>query len=144
MGSNLETVGKIYEAFGRGDVPFILAQLADDVQWESWNDSTAQKAGVPWLAPRQGPEAVPGFFQIAGGRQITDFRVLALLDGGDNVGVEVEIAADIPATGAHLHDEEFHLWSFNAAGKMIRMRHYTDTAKHIAAAGVGQTATATS
>lgn len=30
----IETVQQIYAAFGRGDVPFILSQLADDVEWE--------------------------------------------------------------------------------------------------------------
>jgi hypothetical protein len=27
-----------------------------------------------------------------------------------------------------------HLFTFNAEGKVTRLRHYTDTAKHIAAA----------
>jgi len=27
-----------------------------------------------------------------------------------------------------------HLWTFNDAGKVIRLRHYTDTAKHLQAA----------
>lgn len=28
-----------------------------------------------------------------------------------------------------------HLWSFNDAGRVVRFRHYLDTAKHIWAAG---------
>lgn len=28
------TVVAMYEAFGRGDVPFVLEQLADDVEWD--------------------------------------------------------------------------------------------------------------
>ena len=46
--SNVATVQKIYEAFGKGDVPAILAVLADDVEWESWEDNSSVKAGVPW------------------------------------------------------------------------------------------------
>jgi ketosteroid isomerase-like protein len=34
---NLETVQKVYEAFGRGDVPAILDELADDVRWDVWD-----------------------------------------------------------------------------------------------------------
>jgi len=30
-------------------------------------------------------------------------------------------------------DEELHLWGFDSEGKVNRMRHYVDTAKHIAA-----------
>ena len=33
-------------------------------------------------------------------------------------------------------NEELHLWAFGAHGKVTRLRHYTDTAKHIAAADV--------
>ena len=33
----------------------------------------------------------------------------------------------------HFRDEEVHLWTFNDAGKVTRLRHYTDTAKQIAA-----------
>jgi hypothetical protein len=32
MSDNVTTIGKIYEAFGRGDVPFILSCLVDDVE----------------------------------------------------------------------------------------------------------------
>ena len=34
MSDNVTTVNKIYEAFGRGDVPSILSCLADDVAWD--------------------------------------------------------------------------------------------------------------
>ena len=29
----IETVQSVYEAFGRGDIDFILDQLTDDVDW---------------------------------------------------------------------------------------------------------------
>ena len=31
MGKHLATVSALYEAFGRGDIPFLLEQLTDDV-----------------------------------------------------------------------------------------------------------------
>jgi len=37
----VETVQRIYEAFGAGDVPAILELLADDVEWEQWEDNRA-------------------------------------------------------------------------------------------------------
>jgi ketosteroid isomerase-like protein len=52
--SNLATVHGIYEAFGRGDVAAILDVLADDVQWEAWENNSAVNAGVPWMVPRHG------------------------------------------------------------------------------------------
>ena len=65
---------------------------------------------------------------------IKDFQVLAMMAGGNQVAVEVVIEAEVPRSGGHFRDEELHLWTFDDRGKVIRMRHYTDTAKHIAAA----------
>ncbi len=134
MNDHLATVGKIYEAFGKGDIPTILGYMADDVQWEAWADNTAQKKGVPWLQARQGKGGVLAFFQVLGGMPVKDFQVLSLMSGGNQVAAEFVIEVEVPATGAHYRDEEIHLWTFNEAGQVIRLRHYTDTAKHIAAA----------
>ena len=35
MSNLVSTVQEIYSAFGQGDVPAILARLADDVVWET-------------------------------------------------------------------------------------------------------------
>ncbi len=135
MSSNLEIVQAIYQAFGRGDVPAILSHLADDVQWESWENNYAQKAGVPWLQPRNGKETIPDFFRIVGSMQMEDFQVLSIMEGPNQVAAEILIDFIIPETGRRLRDEEIHLWTFNKAGKVVRLRHYLDTQKHLAAAG---------
>ena len=134
MNDHLATVGKIYQAFGQGDIPTILTHMADDVQWEAWADNSAQKAGVPWLQARQGKDGVLAFFQVLGGMPVKDFQILSLMAGGNQVAAEFVIEVEVPATGGHYRDEEIHLWTFNEAGQVIRLRHYTDTAKHIAAA----------
>lgn len=135
MSQNLTTVTAIYEAFGKGDIPTILEHMAPDVQWESWADNSAQHAGVPWLQARQGKEGVLAFFQYLGSQmQVTEFQVLSIMDGGHQIAVEFVIAFNLPALGTHFRDEEIHLWTFNSEGQVSRLRHYTDTAKHIAAA----------
>ena len=55
---NLATVQGIYEAFGKGDVPAILDQLTDDVDWAAEASSDA----VPWYGMRKGKDEVVGFF----------------------------------------------------------------------------------
>ena len=138
MNPNLATVQSIYEAFGRGDIPAILSQLADDVQWEAWADHSAQKAGVPWLKARTGKAGAAEFFQIlgSGALQVKDFQVLSIMDGGRQIAAEIIIEADVPGSGGHFRDEEMHLWTFNDAGKVTRLRHYADTHKHMKAAGL--------
>jgi len=132
--SNLATVQSIYESFGKGDIPAILDVLADDVEWESWTDNSAFKAGVPWMVPRHGKAEAVHFFEAAGQMEILDLQVLNMMEGGNQVAVEFALEANLPAWGGgHYRDEEIHLWTFNHEGKVTRLRHYTDTAKHIAA-----------
>ena len=131
MSHALETVQSIYAAFGRGDIPAILAQLADDVAWESWPVAhSAQQAGVPWLQERHGRAAVAGFFEVVGQMQFHRFEVQDFLVGRDRVVVMVSIDATMPS-GRRGQDEEIHLWTLDAAGQVSGFRHYIDSAKHI-------------
>jgi uncharacterized protein len=132
--SNLTTVQSIYEAFGKGDVPAILDTLADEVEWESWADNSSVHAGVPWMKPLTGKTNVAQFFEVARQFEIVDLQVLSIMEGGNQVAVEFVIETTLPAWGGRsFRDEEIHLWTFDAAGKVSRLRHYTDTAKQIAA-----------
>jgi ketosteroid isomerase-like protein len=136
MSEPLAVVAAMYEAFGRGDVPFILEQLADDVRWEDWTDNSAQKAGVPWLQFKLGRSEVLDFFNVVGSLQIHEFEVLSLMGNERQVAAEFVFEATPPG-GTRYRDEELHLWTFNDEGKVVRFRHYVDTAKHIAAARAG-------
>ena len=39
----MAVVGEIYAAFARGDVPSILAAIADDCAWDGWTQNTATR-----------------------------------------------------------------------------------------------------
>jgi uncharacterized protein len=128
----VEAVEALYAAFGRGDVPAILDLVSDDVRWEDWADSFAQRAGVPWLEARAGKDGVAEFFRIVGTFEVAEFSVLDVMAGERQVVAEIVIDAALPGGGRY-RDEELHLWTFDSDGKICRMRHYVDTAKHIAA-----------
>jgi uncharacterized protein len=134
MQRNLDTVKRIYDAFGRGDVATILDCLAPHVAWEQWGNNFAQKAGVPWMKEGRGHRAVAEFLGIIASFKIHEFKVIALMADENKVAVEFELAADVPATGGRFREEEMHLWTFDDNGKVVRFRHYLDTAKHIAVA----------
>jgi uncharacterized protein len=137
MSKNVATVNAIYEAFGTGNIPAILETLSDDVRWEDWRDNFAQKAGVPWMKRQTGKEGALAFFQTIGGSfAVKGFQVLSIMEGGNQVAVEFTLEADVPSTGGHFFEEEMHLWTFDDNGKVVRLRHYLDTAKHIKAAGL--------
>ena len=132
--SHLPTVQALYEAFGSGDVPTFLSHLADDVRWEQWDDNRAVTAGVPWLQPYSGRDAVTGFLEAAGQMEIVELQVLNMMEGGNEVAVSFVLEAKLPHCGGRSYrDEEIHLWTFDAEGKVARLRHYVDTAKHIEA-----------
>lgn len=51
------------------------------------------------------------------------------------VVVEVQISIAMP-DGGSITDEELHLYSLGDDGRIVRMRHYVDTAKQIKAYGL--------
>jgi uncharacterized protein len=133
MNTALHTVQQIYAAFGRGDIPAIVELLDENIQWETWEQNSAQAADVPWLRAGTGKAAAMSFFEEIGRWTFEDFQVLGLMASESQVAAEAVVDAVLPG-GKRLRDEEMHLWNVNAAGKVTRFRHYADTAKHIAAA----------
>jgi ketosteroid isomerase-like protein len=129
---NISTVQRIYEAYGRGDLDAILAELADDVVWETYPTS-AHDAGVPWMVRREGREAVAGFFESLELTQHHRLEPLNFLAGGHQVAVVFALDLTVNATGVRFQDEDLHLWTFGDDGRVTGYRHCSDTAKHIAA-----------
>jgi ketosteroid isomerase-like protein len=119
-----DVIREIYGAFGRGDVPAILARLAEDVEWEYGVNSTS----VPWLQPRRGRDAVRGFFEaFAGAAETHRFEVKSVLQEGSLVVAVIDIEFTVRATGKRVVEEdEVHVWRF-AADRVVRFRHRVDT-----------------
>ena len=124
--SNVKTVQAIYEAFGRGDVPTILDTLDDAVEWET----AVPVADVPWLQARPGKANVVGFFESLAPLQITRFEPHTIFDGGDKVFVLIRFEATNQGK-RYSFPNNGHLWQFNAAGKVVKYDHVTDTAQMI-------------
>jgi len=123
--SNVDTVKQMYAAFGRGDIPAILDNLDDNVEW----DTQVDVDGVPWLEPRRGKASIPAFFESLAPLEFTRFEPHTLFDGGDKVFALISLEAN--HKGKHYAiPNEGHLWQFNAAGKVVKYDHITDTALH--------------
>jgi uncharacterized protein len=128
--SNVQKVQSVYDAFGRGDIPAILALLADDVEWEYGMSN----AGVPWLQPRRGRAEVQKFFESLNGLETTRFEPKTLLEGGNVVVALIDITAVVKATGRTISEEdETHIWHFGSDGLVKRFCHKVDTHQHWAA-----------
>jgi ketosteroid isomerase-like protein len=120
-----DKVQEIYKAFGRGDVPAILAHLAPDVQWEYGIVST----DVPWLKPRRGHAEVAGFFQeSAAAATYKHFQTKVILEGDHLVVALNDAEFVVNATGKTVVEEDaVNIWHFNDAGFVTRFRHRLDT-----------------
>ena len=124
----IQAVARIYEAFGRADVPFILNALASDVEWEF---DAKQNYSIPWYVPGRGIKTVTNFFEnLARELEITKFNILGIGKVGDFVVDAVEIEATVRKTGKTLKDFEVHIWKFNNAGKVSHFKHVIDTIHH--------------
>lgn len=131
---HLATITALYQAFGRGDVPAVLDLLADDVSWDAdWADNFGQRAPLDHFLPRRGTAQVAEFFAVLAGYTVHDFQVQALMAGGEHVVAKVVIELTTPG-GGRFRDEELHLWTIGPDGRVTALRHYIDTAKHLAAA----------
>lgn len=123
MSRNVETVKAAYAAFGRGNIPAILALLADDVAWEhDWGAAT-----LKWYRPRRGPADVAGFFQTLADFDFLLFEPANLLEGGNQVVAVTHVELTVKSNGKRFKDLEAHLWTFGPDGKVTGFRHLTDT-----------------
>ncbi len=123
----IDTARQIYVAFGRGDVPAILAQLAEDVEWEYG----AVPNPVPWLQARRGRAGAAEFFQSLAALEFSHFEPLKIFgDANTAVGI-CRVEATVRATGKRVVEVgEVHIFEFNAQGLVQRFRHAADTWQH--------------
>jgi ketosteroid isomerase-like protein len=129
---NLETVRAIYDAFGRGDIPAILDQLAEDVAW----DLDAPGYGIPIYEPGVGKEHVQRFFEALQDLEFLRFEPTNFLTGGNQVAVPINVQVEVKATGKVAEALEIHLWTFGDDGKASRFFHAIDRHAFVLAYGL--------
>jgi len=122
MTDNLETLGSIYDALARGDVPVALAALTPDVSW-------TEAEGFPYAGTYSGPDAVlEGVFMRLGG-EWEGFAAVPneFVEQGDTVVALGQYSGKYKKTGKSFSAPFAHVWNLDA-GKVLRFRQFTDTA----------------
>lgn len=121
--SNTETVQELYTAFGRGDLPAILAKLADDVVWESEGPTIVSFSGI-----RHGVNETKGFFEsLAADHSIPQLTITDYVANGDAVMTLGRYTAIMKATGKTFDSPIAHYWKFRD-GKVARYVGLANTA----------------
>jgi uncharacterized protein len=122
--SKIAAIQSVYEAFGRGDLGFILDQLTDDVDWASCPGSDV----APWYDVHRGKAEVPNYFKaLADSVQVTEFTPLAFAANETDVMVVIRLGGVVPATGKSVAMDIHHWFRFRD-GKIYFYRGTEDTA----------------
>ena len=120
----IETIQKIYEAFGTGDVPAILVSLTDEVDFGSEVDSKV----APWHGLRRNKQDVADFFRaIAENLEVTEFTLLSIASNDTDVMAVIRFGVEVPATGKSGAMDIHHWWRFDG-DKVCFYRGTEDTA----------------
>lgn len=86
---------------------------------------------VPWLQRRSGRDDVVGFFESLAGLEFHNFAPKQLLEADGVVVAHVDVDFTVKATGKRVTEEdEVHVWSFNADGKVARFKEGLDSLAH--------------
>lgn len=129
--AHVTTVKGMYEAFGKGDIPTVLAALDPKIEWwEAENFIYADQN------PYVGPEGVLTgvFMRIA--QDWDNFVVTpdAVLDAGDIAVGHGYYSGVYKKTGTAVKAQFAHMFTFRD-GKVIKFQQYTDTAQFQRAVG---------
>src|SRR6185503_3332614 len=126
---NKQKIEGLYEAFGRGDVPYIMGALDRNVEWwEAENFIYADKN------PYRGPESVlAGVF----GRLMTKWDGFAVsvdevLDAGDSIVGLGHYTGKYRETGREVRAQFAHVFKLRD-GRVVKFQQYTDTAQFLQA-----------
>src|SRR4028118_419642 len=120
---NVESIRGIYEAFGKGDVPAVLGQMDQGIEWrEAENFIYADRN------PYVGPQAVLEGVFMRLGSEWNDFTVTPeeWLDAGNHVVVLGTYTGRHKESGREVRAQFAHVWGVRA-GRVVRFQQYTDT-----------------
>ena len=126
--ANIKTIQAVYEAFGRGDGPFILSSVTDDVDWASDTGATS----VPWYGIRHGKDAVAAFFSDFGSNmEVQQFEPFSFTANDTEVHTMVRLVATQRSSGRTISMNLHHFFRFRD-GQIAYYRGSEDTAQMVA------------
>lgn len=117
---NLDTVKRLYAAFGTGDLPGLLGTLDAGIQW-------TVPGSAPWAGEGRGHEHVQGFFQKFGSNaSLETFEPRSFVAERDTVVVLGYEEGTFRQTGRKWKAHFAHTFTVSG-GKVTAHREYIDT-----------------
>lgn len=122
MNKNTEQIQAIFDAFGKGDVGYILDQLADDVRFVSHLDPV-----VPWAGEFTGKADVTRYFQaLASAVEVENHPVTSLVTEDDTVIARGDVRFRVRATDTPGASSWIYVFTLRD-GAVHRFDQYNDT-----------------
>jgi ketosteroid isomerase-like protein len=123
---NVEILKGGYEAFGRGDVPSVLAIFDPAIEWREAESNPYKPDGKAWI----GGDAVVANLFMRLGTEWDGFTVTpqSFHDAGDVVVAECRYTGAFKETGKSIDAQACHVWTFSD-GKATHFQQYVDTAQ---------------
>lgn len=121
MRSALQIIAAHYAASDRQDLPAMMAEMAEDVQW-------TEMAGFPCAGTHVGSaQVIERVFKVLG-RDWQDyaFRLERLVDGGNTIVGIGDYSGTCRATGRAMQARVVHVWQVEG-GLVRRFEQFTDT-----------------
>jgi uncharacterized protein len=132
--SNVGLVQEVYAAFGRGEIPAVLAAMDPKIEWRQAEGHPYEPSGKAWI----GPDAVLKNLFMRIGSEWDAFKVhpKEFHDAGEAVVVQGRYAGTFKLTGKALDAQMCHVWKLRG-GKVVSFQQFLDTARLQAVMGTG-------
>ena len=120
---NISVVQSGYAAFGRGDIPALLALLDANVEWK-----TPGPSDLPLAGTRRGPAQVGEFFAtLAGIIDFEHFEPTTFLADGDQVVAIGHEKYKVKGSDTWITGDWCHVFTVRN-GKLVAFQEFIDTA----------------
>lgn len=124
---NVQTIQRIYDAFGRGALEELLGLVASETRWDF---NGGRPAEVPWHAPVGSKAELPRFFGALS--EHVDFEAFdpkEFMPSGPHVLVDVRMSYRVKSTGKRVEQQQIQWWTLDDEHRVTGLRHFEDTAQ---------------
>lgn len=122
--SHVQLAKDIYAAFGRGDIPAVLAAFHSEIEWRQAEGNPYRPDGAAWV----GPQAVLDNLFMRLGSEWEGFTVHVgtVHDAGEHVVMEGRYTGLYKPSGKSVDAQMCHVLRFRG-GKLLKFQQYVDT-----------------
>ncbi len=119
--NNVKTVADIYEAFGKGNVIFILENIHPEVVWHSLG-----KDGVPYAGEFNHSNVIKFFERLAENYDVQEFVPAKIFEAEGTVYAFGNFSGKARKSGKSFSSPWAMEWGFKD-GKVVNFQNYFDT-----------------